>query len=319
MSILITGGAGFIGRHTVKLLESAGYDLVILDNLSTGQREGLQHGTFVQGDISDESLVRSTLREHAVSAVIHLAGSSHVSESLRQPNLYFINNVGATLTLLNAMMSEGVLQFVFASTCAVYGDQTSETIAEDIPPVPLSPYGESKLQIERALRWFSDAFSLRWAVLRYFNVAGSQAGLCEDIKTSNRIIPRSINSALNSVPISVFGTGFQTPDGSAVRDYVHVSDVSRANLDALRFIQSGRSGAILNIASGVGVSVLEIVRQVTGQTSRKVIYDTHPARPGDPARVVADISAAKDTLMWAPRESDLSTLITSVIHSKSNR
>ena len=320
MSILITGGAGFIGTHTARLLNGAGLDVVILDNAPSGLREDLRLGTFVPGDVADEALVRSTIRDHAVTAVIHLAASAHIAESMQRPDLYFANNVGATYNLLNAMCAENTTEFIFASTCAVYGDSDTSALREDKAPAPVSPYGESKLQIERALQWYETAFGLRWAVLRYFNVAGAEPGLGEDISSSRRIIPRTVNCVLNSeTRLSVFGTSFPTPDGSAVRDYVHVSDVARANLQALRYIQRGQSGALLNIASGVGTSVLEIIDAVTEQTGKQVPFDTRPGRPGDPAYVVADVSEAQKVIGWSPSESTIEKLVTSVIESVVSR
>jgi UDP-glucose 4-epimerase len=236
---------------------------------------------------------------------------------MQRPDLYFANNVGATYNLLNAMCAEKATQFIFASTCAVYGDSDTRALREDKAPAPVSPYGESKLQIERALQWYESAFGLRWAVLRYFNVAGAEPGLGEDISSSRRIIPRTVNCVLNpETRLSVFGTSFPTPDGSAVRDYVHVSDVARANLQALRYVQGGQSGALLNIASGIGTSVLEIIDAVTEQTGKQVPFDTCPGRPGEPVYLVADVSEAQKVIGWSPSESTIEKLVTSVIESE---
>lgn len=320
MSILITGGAGFIGTHTARLLRDAGLDVAILDTVACRQREDFACGNFVLGDVGNEALVRSTIRDHGVTGVIHLAASAHVGESMHRPDVYFANNVGATYSLLNAMCAEDVRQFVFASTCAVYGEAGTPVLHEATAPVPVSPYGESKLQIERALRWYENAFGLRWAVLRYFNVAGAEPGLGEDVSTSKRIIPRAVHCVLNSgARLSVFGTSFPTRDGSAIRDYVHVSDVARANLQALRYVQGGHSGALLNIASGMGTSVLEIIDAVTEQTGKLVLFDTRPGRVGDPACVMADISEAQRILGWRPVDSSIETLVTSVIKSATFR
>lgn len=316
MSILITGGAGFIGNHTARLLHGAGLDLVVLDKVASKLPHDLRWGRFVLGDVADEALVRSTIREHSVTAVIHLAASVHVGESMQRPDLYFANNVGATYNLLNAMYAENVSQLVFASSSAVYGDSGGHLLREDLASTPVSPYGESKLQVERALHWYGSAFGLRWTALRYFNVAGAVRGIGEDISSSIRIIPRTVHCALNSgTRLSLFGASFPTADGSAVRDYVHVSDVARANLQALRFVETGASGAVLNIASGIGTSVLEIIEAVTEQTGRRVQFDARLRRPGDPAYVVADVSEARKAIAWNPVESTVEKLVASVIES----
>jgi UDP-glucose-4-epimerase GalE len=317
MSILITGGAGFIGTHSARLLSGVGLNVVVLDKNAGGLREDLRPGTFVQGDIADEALVRATIRDHAVTAVLHLAASAHVGESIDNPDLYFANNVGATYKLINAICAEDVSEFVFASTCAVYGYADTAALLEEATLTPVSPYGESKLQVERALRWYESAYGLRWAALRYFNVAGAEPGLGEDISVSKRIIPRAIRCALNpEIRLSVFGTSFPTPDGTAVRDYVHVSDVARANLEALRYVHGGQSGALLNIASGRGTSVLDIIHAVEKHTGKQVLFDGRPGRPGDPALVVADVSKAKKVIGWKPAESTIDKLITSIIESR---
>jgi UDP-glucose 4-epimerase len=206
MSILITGGAGFIGSHTAKCLRESGRDVIVLDNLSAGSKDDVRWGTFVEGDIADTSLVRSVLRINKVTAVIHLAASAKVGESMTRPDVYFSNNVVGSLRLLDAMVAEGVSRLLFASSCSVYGDSPSWSAHEDEVVTPVSPYGESKLQIERALYWYQRAYGMRWAALRYFNVAGAAEGLGEDIATSIRIIPRVIASQLHlGAPLQVFG------------------------------------------------------------------------------------------------------------------
>ena len=316
MSILVTGGAGYVGAHTARLLRAQGNEIVILDNLSTSRRDNVRWGHWVQGDIADLKLVRSVLRDYSVTSVLHLAASAHVGESMDHPQRYFANNVNGTLTLLEAMIAEDVRQFVFASSSSVYGNSPSSAIAEESATVPVSPYGESKLQSERVLPWYARAHGLRWIALRYFNVAGASDGLGEDIANSSRIVPRAVNAAVGSGnPVHVFGIDFPTYDGSAVRDYVHITDVARANVKALEFVDSGRSGDILNIGSGVGASVLQIIQMVSKHIGAPVPHRTGPPRPGDPPCAVSDISRAQRVLGWSPLESGIENIIASVADS----
>jgi UDP-glucose-4-epimerase GalE len=320
MSILITGGAGFIGGHTAKLYALSGHAVVVLDNRASSELAVARYCKLFKGDISNTSLVRSILQDHNVTAVLHLAASAHVGDSMLQPSSYFANNVCGSLRLLDAMVSENVKQIVFASSSSVYGDASFVSDHEDEPTVPVSPYGESKLQIEHALPWYEHAYGLRWVALRYFNVAGAEEDLGEDISLSRRIIPRTVHSALRSgPPLRVFGTSFPTLDGSAVRDYVHVRDVARANMEALRFVREGNSGNIINIGSGVGTSVLQIIEAVREQAGVPVPYIVEAAHEGDPASAVSDITKARRLLGWNPVESRLSDIVSSVILSCQTR
>jgi UDP-glucose-4-epimerase GalE len=320
MSILITGGAGFIGSHTAKLLHESGYEVVILDNLSVGCLDNVRWGKFVHGDISDTTLVRSICREQGISAVIHLAASARVGDSMTQPDAYFANNITGSLRLLDAVAAEGVARIVFASSCSVYGDSPSWSAHEEETVTPMSPYGESKLQVERALRWYQLAFGMRWMALRYFNVAGASPGLGEDISTSIRIIPRAVASLLHSgPPLQVFGTTFATSDGTAVRDFVHVEDVARANLLALQFLDAQRAGEVINIGSGRGVSVLEIISAVSREIGQSLKYEQRPAKAGDPAHAVSDISKAQRLLAWKPAISGLENIVRSVVSAETIR
>jgi UDP-glucose-4-epimerase GalE len=316
MSILITGGAGFIGSHSASLLSKSGYDIVVLDNLSTGRRSNARWGTFVLGDISDVALVRRVLRERGVTAVLHLAGNAHVGESMLRPDAYFSNNVRGSLALLDAMGAEHVSQIVFASSCAVYGNPVSATVREDEAERPLSPYGESKLFIERTLPWYERAFGLRWLALRYFNAAGAEGDLGEEAARSLRVIPLTVHAALgNGYPIQIFGTSYPTHDGTAVRDYVHVTDIARANLSALQFVEHGHPGAVVNIGTGIGVSVRQIIDAVGDETGQPVPFHEHLPRGGDAARVIANTARARELLGWTPTQPELAQIVASAVGS----
>lgn len=320
MSILITGGAGYIGRHTAKLLHASGLLPVVLDNLTTGRRDEMGWGPFVEGDISDVAKVRRVICEHDVTAVIHLAASAHVGDSMRRPDAYYRNNVCGTVALLEAMSAESVTQLVFASSCSVYGNSASIAAHEDEPVIPMSPYGESKLVSERALPWYQLAFGLQWVALRYFNVAGAEGSMGEDLEDCRRIVPRTVHAAIGGgAALGVFGTDFDTPDGSAVRDYVHVSDVAQANLKALQYVQQGRPSAVMNIAAGVGTSVLQIVDEVGRQAGQPVPHRLEAAHRGDPGCAIADIARARTELGWVPVASSLQNIVASVLHSSKVR
>jgi len=316
MSILITGGAGFIGSHSASLFSDSGYEIVVLDNLSTGRRYNARWGTFVSGDVSDMALVRQILRERGVTTVLHLAASAHVGESMLRPDAYFSNNVSGSLALLDAMAAERVSRIVFASSCAVYGNPVSATVREDEAVHPLSPYGESKLFIERTLPWYERAFGLRWLALRYFNAAGAEGDLGEEAVRSVRIIPLTVHAALgHGHPIQIFGTSYPTRDGTAVRDYVHVSDIARANLLALQFVEQGHPGAVVNIGTGTGVSVRQIIDAVCDETGQSVPFREHLPRGGDAARVIADTARSRELLGWTPTQPDLAQIVASAVGS----
>ena len=320
MSILVTGGAGFIGRHTIKLLHAHGMETVALDNLSTGRRDSTSVGAFVEGDIADVRLVRKVLRDHAVTAVVHLAASAHVGDSMAHPDAYYRNNVCGTSALLEAMHAEDVRQLIFASSCSVYGNSASTAAHEEEAVIPMSPYGESKLVTERALPWYHNAFGLSWIALRYFNVAGAEDAMGEDLVGCRRIIPRTVHAAVGGGPaLGVFGTNFDTVDGSAVRDFVHVSDVANANLLALKYVGQGKPPLVINIAAGVGTSVLQIIAEVGHQTGQTVPHKYEAARGGDPGCAIADISRARHELGWAPVNSGLDNIVSSTLRSATLR
>jgi UDP-glucose-4-epimerase GalE len=293
---------------------------VTLDNLTTGRKERRRWGTFVPGNISEVALLRQAIRDYSVHAVLHLAASAHVGDSIAQPEAYFSNNIAGTLALLEAMVGEGVHQLVFASSCSVYGNQTSGKVREHETTDPLSPYGESKLAIERLLPWYERRYGMHWLALRYFNVAGAESDLGEEPQISERIVPRAIHAALGGgLPIRIFGTQFPSGDGTAIRDYVHVWDVARGNLLALQYVADGNRGAVVNIGTGNGVSVREVIDLVGCIAGCAVAFDEDLPRPGDAACLIADPARAWELLGWAPSRSDMTRIVTSALDSHLSR
>jgi len=311
-NVLVTGGAGYIGSHACKELARAGHVPVTIDNLVYGHRSAVRWGPFVRGDLADGPLVRRVLREHRIKAVMHFAAYAYVGESMQEPGKYFENNFCNSVTLLEAMRAEGVEILVFSSTCATYGNPRTVPIREDHPQQPVNPYGESKLFVERMLERFGAAHGLRYAALRYFNAAGADADgeLGEDHDPETHLIPLVIEAAQGRRPhVSIFGTDYPTRDGTAVRDYVHVTDLARAHVSALRRLQIGGECMRLNLGTGQGHSVREVIRMVEDVGGRMVPVKEAPRRPGDPPELVAASSQAGDMLDWSPRHSDLRNII----------
>jgi len=272
-NVLVTGGAGYIGSHTCKALAAAGYSPVTLDNLAYGHRWAVRWGPFEQADLDDRQAVERVLREHRIGAVIHFAAYAYVGESMTDPGKYFRNNVVNTLNLLEAMRAAGVGRIVFSSTCATYGVPKGVPIAEDHPQLPVNPYGESKLFVERALHWNGVAHGLRWMALRYFNAAGADPDgeIGEDHDPETHLIPLAIEAALGRRPdLQVMGTDYPTADGTAIRDYVHVTDLADAHLRALHHLEGDGPSGALNLGTGRGHSVREVVAMVERVTGRKV-------------------------------------------------
>ncbi len=309
--VLVTGGAGYIGSHTVKALLEAGYDVTVLDDLSRGHPEQIPGVPLVIGDTADEDALRDLFTEREFDAVVHFASESLVGESVKNPDKYFRRNVGGGLTLLSVMMKAGVKKMVFSSSAAVYGDPESVPIPETAPLKPMSPYGETKLFIEKALRWFDSAYGLRSMSLRYFNAAGADPSgkMGEDHEPETHLIPLVMRAVLTGKPLTVFGDDYPTPDGTCIRDYIHVTDLAAAHVLALEALWDGKETSSLNIGTGHGFSNMEIVRGVEEVTGRKVPYTLGDRRPGDPAVLVAACDKAKDLLGWEARHSSLREIV----------
>jgi|APFre7841882590_1041340.scaffolds.fasta_scaffold22988_2 UDP-arabinose 4-epimerase len=311
-SVLVTGGAGYIGSHTCKALAAAGYSPVALDNLVYGHRWAVRWGALEQADLADREAIERVLHKHDIAAVIHFAAYAYVGESMTDPGKYFRNNVANTLNLLEAMRAAGVGRIVFSSTCATYGVPDAVPIAEDHPQRPVNPYGESKLFIERALYWNGVAHGLRWMALRYFNAAGADPDgeIGEDHDPETHLIPLAIETALGRRhELQVMGADYPTPDGTAVRDYIHVTDLADAHVRALRHLEAEGTSGALNLGTGRGHSVREVVAMVERVSGRKVNARNAPRRAGDPPALVAAPGRAKELLGWEPRWSSLETIV----------
>jgi UDP-glucose-4-epimerase GalE len=311
-TVLVTGGAGYIGSHAAKALSRAGYRVVVYDNLLAGHREAVRFGELVEGDIADLERLRQTLTRIQADAVMHFAALLAVGESVREPATYYRNNVIGTLTLLEAMASARVRRFVFSSTCAVYGEPTKTPIDEGHPTRPINAYGETKLAIERALPHYARAYGLRAVALRYFNAAGADLDgeLGEDHDPEIHLIPRAIEAATGGAPLEIFGDDYPTPDGTCLRDYVHVSDLAAAHVLALQSLTESSAGlTIFNLGSGQPSSVREVIAAVERVTGRTVAARLAARRPGDPAVLFATSERAHAELGWRPVRSTLDTVV----------
>ena len=307
----MTGGAGYIGSHTCQALSRAGYRVAVFDNLVAGHRAAVRYGDLVEGDITDLQAVRSALRRLEVSGVVHLAALLDVGESTREPARYYRNNVMGALTVLEAMALESVHAFVLSSTCAVYGDPIETPIPETHPRNPINSYGETKLAVERALPHFERAVGLRWTAMRYFNAAGADPDgeLGEDHAPEIHLIPRALEAAAGGPGLRVFGDDYATPDGTCLRDYVHVSDLADAHVKALEaVVETGRSG-VYNLGTGRPHSVRDVIRTVEHVTGHTVPWTMAPRRAGDPPVLYAASQKAQVDLHWKPRWADLESIV----------
>jgi len=313
-TILVTGGAGYVGSHTCKLLFSAGYLPITYDNLSTGHADSVKWGPLIIGDLHQTSLLSSALKQYKPIAVIHFAASAYVGESVTNPFKYYSNNVGGTLSLLEAMRSQDLDKIVFSSTCATYGIPDLKVISEGCPQFPINPYGHSKHMIEKILADLVAQGEIKQISLRYFNAAGSDRdGLIgERHNPETHLIPLAIRSALGGSELQVFGTDFATPDGTAVRDYIHVEDLGSAHLLAVEHLLSGGISDYLNLGTGQGHSVREIVSHLK-KLGVLVRSTDAPRREGDPAYLVADSSKAKTVLNWQAQYSNIEDILRTAI------
>jgi UDP-glucose 4-epimerase len=312
MTVLVTGGAGYIGSHMVHALVEAGESVVVIDNLSTGFSTYLPEGVplFI-GDVADENLVEGVVAAHGVDAIIHFAGSVVVPDSMRDPLSYYRNNTMTTRNLLNAAVKCGVKRFIFSSTAAVYGNPDSTPVAEDAPTRPLSPYGSSKLMTEIMLHDIAPAYGMEFVVLRYFNVAGADPQGRTGLATmgATHLLKIAVEAATGQrSKIDVFGTDYPTPDGSCIRDFIHVSDLVQAHRAALAYLRNGGSSTTLNCGYGRGYSVLETIEAVRHASGRNFAVQYAPRRDGDIMTMIADTSRIRATLDWTPQYDDLETI-----------
>jgi UDP-glucose-4-epimerase GalE len=311
-SVLVTGGAGYIGSHACKLLARAGYLPVVFDDLSRGHREAVRWGPLVEAHLADRDKLIAALKEHQISAVMHFAAFAYVGESVSDPAMYYRNNLCGSLSLLDAMRDVGVDNIVFSSTCATYGIPSEVPVRETLPQLPVNPYGETKLAIERALHWYGEAYGLRSVSLRYFNAAGAdpEGEIGELHEPETHLIPLVLQSALGERPqIDIYGTDYSTPDGTAIRDYIHVQDLAEAHLRALEYLGAGRASVALNLGTGRGHSVREVIRAAEAVSGRPVPCRETGRRPGDPPALVADPNLASEILGWRARVSDIETIV----------
>jgi len=317
MTVLVTGGAGYIGSHMTYALLDRGEQVVVLDNLSTGVRALVgEKAEFVAGEIADQALVRELVRKHGIDAVIHFAGSIIVPESVEQPLRYYANNTVASRALIEACIEAGVGNFVFSSTAAVYGMPDVSLVREDTPQHPINPYGRSKLMTEWMLADASKAYDFRHVVLRYFNVAGAdpQGRTGQSSPRATHLIKRASQVALGREPyLEVFGTDYPTPDGTGVRDYIHVTDLVAAHLLALDALRGGAKSATFNCGYGRGLSVRDIVNAVERVSGRKLTIREAPRRAGDPPMLVADSTKLKQTCNWKPQYDDVDVIVRSAL------
>ena len=313
MAVLVTGGAGYIGSVVVSDLSQRGESVVVLDSLVYGHRQAVDAAIpFYEGSIGDKELVRKIVSHHGVTAAMHFSAYTYVGESVEQPAKYFENNFVETLHLLDALRESGVTHFIFSSTCATYGVPQRIPIDEAHPQWPINPYGWSKLMVERALDAYDTAYGMKYVALRYFNAAGASEKYGEDHEPETHLIPLVLKAALGKIEkVSIFGDDYDTPDGTAVRDYIHISDLSSAHLLALDHIRAGKESQFINLGNGNGYSVKEVIETARRLTASKIPAEIGPRRPGDPPQLVGDSRKAREVLGWNPRFAELDKIIAS--------
>ncbi len=317
MTVLVTGGAGYIGSHMVLALTDAGEDVVVLDNLTTGFSWAIApQAKLIEGDIADEALVEFIIKENNVNSVVHFAGSIVVPDSVTDPLGYYLNNTVKSRALMAAVVKAGVKNFIFSSTAAVYGNPESMPVFETATPLPISPYGTSKLMTELMLRDSHFAYGLNYVALRYFNVAGAdpKGRSGQSTPRATHLIKVACQTVLGQRPsMDVFGTDYDTPDGTCLRDYIHVSDLISAHMDALAHLRRGGESGIFNCGYGKGYSVLEVIAAVANAAGKPVNHKLSPRRPGDPAGIVAGADKVREILGWKPKHADLDFIVASAL------
>lgn len=313
MTVLVLGGAGYIGSHAVDQLITKGYDVAVVDNLQTGHRKAVHSAArFYKGDIRDKSFLLEVFRKESFEGVLHFAANSLVGESVEQPLMYFNNNVYGTQVVLEVMQEAGVKTIVFSSTAATYGEPDQMPIVESMPTQPENPYGESKLMMEKIMKWCDRAYGIRYVALRYFNVAGAKAdaSIGEDHHPETHLIPIILQTALGQRPyLGIYGDDYDTPDGTCIRDYVYVEDLIAAHIAALAYLQAGNESNIFNLGSNTGYSVKEMVEAARRVTGKPILTKQLPRRAGDPSKLVASSEKAKNMLEWEPQLTDIQAII----------
>ncbi len=309
--IMVTGGAGYIGSHTVRLLLEQGHDVTVVDDLSKGYAHNVPADRLFRLDLHETAALTELLRQNHCEAVIHFAAFIAVGESMREPARYFANNVGGSLSLLTAMVDAAVKHIVFSSTAAVYGTPHATPILESFPIQPVNPYGESKVMVETLLRWFDRIHGITSVPLRYFNASGADPSgiLGEEHEPETHLIPLLFRAVLSGNPVTVFGDDYNTVDGTCIRDYVHVNDLAQAHILALEYLIAGGASDQFNVGTGTGHTVFEVIRAVEQVTGKKVPYVVGPRREGDPPALVAASDKLRTRLGWIPKYADLSTIV----------
>jgi len=310
--ILIVGGAGYIGSHLNKEMSKKGYEVVVFDNLSYGHKDFVKWGTFERGDLGNIRDIRAVFKKYRIDAVMHFAAFTYVGESVEDPQKYYLNNVRNTLNLLQVMLEENVKHFVFSSTCATYGNPLEIPITENHPQNPINPYGRGKLIVEQVLKDYSDAYGFKYTSLRYFNAAGAdpdgEIGELHDPET--HLIPLILDVAAGKrVDVKIFGTDYDTPDGTCIRDYIHVTDLADAHILALKYLQDGGKSDFFNLGNGNGFSVKEVIETAKMVTGKDIKAAETERRPGDPSVLVGSSLKAKEVLKWKPQYDDLFKII----------
>ena len=312
MAILVCGGAGYIGSHINKQLNMESYETIVFDNLVYGHHEAVKWGTFVKGDLANVDEIRDVFEKNKIDAVFHFAAYAYVGESVTEPEKYYYNNVVNTLNLLKVMKEHGCNKIIFSSTCATYGEPERVPITEDMPQNPINPYGMTKLTVERIFRDYQKAYDMQFAVLRYFNAAGADPDgeIGESHNPETHIIPLVLDAASGKRPdIKVFGTDYPTPDGSCIRDYIHVTDLADAHVRSLHYLEEGGVGDFFNLGNTIGTSVLEVVESAKKVTGKDFTVTLADRRPGDPAKLVGSSEKARKVLGWEPKFADIDTIV----------